>query len=89
LTKRLPREGRAAAVSTRFRLLSIPAAGHWPNRTWSPSKAASRKRQGEFLSRGISTRTFKRQFSLADYVQVKSAAFDNGLLKIELLREIP
>jgi molecular chaperone IbpA len=32
---------------------------------------------------------FKRQFSLADYVQVKGAAFDNGLLKIELLREIP
>jgi molecular chaperone IbpA len=31
---------------------------------------------------------FKRQFSLADYVQVEGAAFDNGLLKIELLREI-
>jgi molecular chaperone IbpA len=28
-------------------------------------------------------------FNLADYVQVKSAAFDNGLLKIELVREIP
>ncbi|HEY2682091.1 MAG TPA: Hsp20 family protein [Bradyrhizobium sp.] len=43
----------------------------------------------EFLYRGISTRQFKRQFSLADYVQVKGAAFDNGLLRIELLREIP
>ena len=43
----------------------------------------------DFLYRGISTRNFKRQFSLADYVQVKSAAFDNGLLKIELVREIP
>jgi molecular chaperone IbpA len=43
----------------------------------------------EFLHRGISTRSFKRQFNLADYVQVKSAAFDNGLLKIELVREIP
>jgi len=32
---------------------------------------------------------FKRQFSLADYVQVKGAAFDNGLLQIELVREIP
>ena len=32
---------------------------------------------------------FKRQFSLADYVQVKDATFDNGLLKIELVREIP
>jgi hypothetical protein len=43
----------------------------------------------EFLYRGISTRHFKRQFSLADYVQVKDATFDNGLLKIELVREIP
>jgi molecular chaperone IbpA len=39
--------------------------------------------------RGISTRHFKRQFNLADYVQVKNATFDNGLLKIELVREIP
>jgi molecular chaperone IbpA len=43
----------------------------------------------EFLYRGISTRHFKRQFNLADYVQVKDATFDNGLLKIELVREIP
>jgi molecular chaperone IbpA len=39
----------------------------------------SEKAEGDFLYRGISTRHFKRQFSLADYVQVKSAAFDNGL----------
>jgi molecular chaperone IbpA len=43
----------------------------------------------EFLYQGISGRHFRRQFSLADYVQVKSASFDNGLLTIELLREIP
>jgi len=43
----------------------------------------------EFLYRGISYRPFKRQFSLADYVQVKGASFDNGLLTIELVREIP
>ena len=42
------------------------------------------KAEREFLYRGISTRHFKRQFSLADYVKVKRAAFDNGLLKIEL-----
>jgi molecular chaperone IbpA len=47
------------------------------------------KVEREFLYRGISTRSFKRQFNLADYVQVKSAAFDNGLLKIELVREVP
>ncbi len=47
------------------------------------------KSEGEFLHRGISTRQFKRNFNLADYVQVKGASFGNGLLKIELVREIP
>jgi molecular chaperone IbpA len=47
------------------------------------------KQQHEFLYQGISSRPFKRQFNLADYVQVKGAAFDNGLLQIELVREIP
>src|SRR6201994_1409409 len=49
----------------------------------------SDKAESDFLYRGISTRGFKRQFNLAEYVQVKSAAFDNGLLTIELVREIP
>jgi molecular chaperone IbpA len=43
----------------------------------------------DHLYRGISARPFKRQFNLADYAQVKSAAFENGLLRIELVREIP
>ena len=47
------------------------------------------KRQREFLYQGISSRPFKRQFNLADHVQVKGAAFDNGLLQIELIREVP
>ena len=47
------------------------------------------KAEREYLYRGISARPFKRQFELADYVHVKSAAFDNGLLKIELAREVP
>jgi molecular chaperone IbpA len=47
------------------------------------------KDQREYLYQGISARPFKRQFNLADYVQVKAAAFDNGLLRIELVREIP
>jgi len=47
------------------------------------------KAEREFLYRGMSTQHFKRQFNLADYVQVKNASFDNGLLKIELVREIP
>ena len=42
-----------------------------------------------FLHRGISTRNFKRQFTLADHVEVKGARFENGLLLVELQREIP
>jgi molecular chaperone IbpA len=39
--------------------------------------------QREYLYRGISSRPFKRQFSLADYVQVQGASFDNGLLRFD------
>ena len=49
----------------------------------------SDKSQHEYLYQGISARPFKRQFNLADYVQVKTASFDNGLLRVELVREIP
>lgn len=47
------------------------------------------KEQREYLYQWISARHFKRQFSLADYVQVKNASFENGLLRIELAREVP
>ena len=47
------------------------------------------KDEKTFLHRGISTRSFKRQFTLADHVEVKGARFENGLLVIELQREIP
>lgn len=44
---------------------------------------------GEFLHRGIANRTFTRRFELADHVRVKGASLVNGLLEIELEREIP
>jgi molecular chaperone IbpA len=47
------------------------------------------KEPREFLYQGISARHFRRRFNLADYVQVTTAAFDNGMLRIELVREIP
>jgi molecular chaperone IbpA len=47
------------------------------------------KEQRQYLYQGISGRPFKRRFNLADYVQVTGAAFENGLLRIELVREIP
>ena len=42
-----------------------------------------------FLYRGIATRSFERRFNLADHVRVTGARLDNGLLHIELEREIP
>jgi molecular chaperone IbpA len=47
------------------------------------------KDEHEYLYQGISARPFRRVFNLADYVQVKGASFEGGLLKIELVREVP
>jgi molecular chaperone IbpA len=43
----------------------------------------------QYLYQGISARPFRRQFNLADYVEVKGASFENGLLRINLVRELP
>jgi len=44
---------------------------------------------GKFIHRGIANRSFERRFQLADHVKVKAANMNNGLLHIELEREIP
>ena len=43
----------------------------------------------EYLHRGIATRAFQRHFELADHIKVSGAGLDNGLLHIELEREVP
>ena len=43
----------------------------------------------EVLFRGIASRAFERRFQLADHVEVRNANLENGLLHIELVREIP
>ena len=45
--------------------------------------------EGEFLYRGIAKRTFERRFQLAEYVEVNGAKLENGLLHVDLVREIP
>jgi len=45
--------------------------------------------QGEVLYQGIAARAFERRFQLADYVQVSGAQLANGLLHVDLVREIP
>ena len=43
----------------------------------------------DYIYRGIATRSFERRFALADHIQVKGADMKDGLLAIELVREIP
>ena len=45
--------------------------------------------EGQFLHRGIAARQFRQTFNLADHVKVTGASLDNGLLTVDLLREIP
>ena len=47
------------------------------------------KTDHQYLYQGISARPFRRVFNLADYVEVKGASFVGGLLKIDLVREVP
>ena len=52
-------------------------------------KAAKDKGDGEFLHRGVATRTFARGFNLSDDVEAGGVTFENGMLVIELNRIIP
>lgn len=54
-------------------------------------KAAPRteKKETVFLHRGIAERAFERRFQLADHIRVAGASLDNGLLNVDLVREIP
>ena len=47
------------------------------------------EKKPEVLYRGIAARAFERVFQLADFVQVKNASLENGLLHVDLVREIP
>ena len=51
--------------------------------------AASGQEEKQYLYRGIAGRNFERRFQLADHVKVTGAKLANGLLTIELQREIP
>ena len=51
-------------------------------------KAAERDEK-TYLHRGIAARSFERRFQLADHVDVTGAGFQNGLLQVDLLRNVP
>lgn len=54
--------------------------------TGKPRKEAE---EAQYLYRGIAGRAFERRFQLADYIKVTGAALENGMLSIDLAREIP
>ena len=51
--------------------------------------ARTDEKSGDVLYQGIAARAFERVFQLADYVVVKGATLENGLLHVDLVREIP
>lgn len=52
-------------------------------------KTKKEQETGQFLYRGIAGRAFERRFQLADFIKVSGASLENGLLHVELVREIP
>lgn len=54
---------------------------------------AARKGKDEtartYLHRGIATRAFEKRFQLADHVRVTGAVYENGILHVDLIREVP
>ena len=77
--------------------ISLALAGFSPNEVTITAEqnmltvegAKAEKPETEYLYQGISARPFRRVFNLADFVQVKGASFEGGLLKIDLVREVP
>jgi molecular chaperone IbpA len=58
------------------------------NRLTVRGKPAERS-DAQYLHRGIAGRSFERRFDLADFIEVKGASLENGLLTIALERELP
>ena len=67
--------------------ISIEAKGN--ALTVAGKKADKAENKSLFLHQGIAARSFERRFQLADYVEVKGADLDNGLLHISLERHVP
>ena len=53
------------------------------------ARKAPSKEERTYLHRGIATRSFERKFQLADHVRVTGAAHEDGMLHINLVREVP
>jgi molecular chaperone IbpA len=67
----------------------LVVAGERRERNANGNGAPSDNGQRQLLHRGIATRSFERRFELADHVKVVGASLNDGLLTIELKREVP
>lgn len=72
-----------------FKRDEIEIVAHQNVLTISGRRNEDRGRDGSFLHMGIAARAFERKFELADFVQVSGAELADGLLRIELTREVP
>ena len=79
-------------------VITMAVAGFSPDEIELTQKAsqllvAGQKKSSEdgrqYLHRGIATRAFKQTFNLADHVKVLGASLENGLLTVELKRDVP
>jgi molecular chaperone IbpA len=52
-------------------------------------RAEEKDENGRYLHHGIARRAFERRFSLADHIKATGASMDNGLLHVDLVREVP
>lgn len=66
-------------LTIEFKQNTLTVSGHKP-----PTEEGRR-----FVHRGIAERNFERRFGLADHVRVQGARLENGLLTVELVRELP
>jgi len=72
-----------------FKRDEIEIVAHQNMLTITGRRGDDRGKDGNFLHMGIATRAFERKFELADFVRVTGADLSDGLLRIELAREVP
>ena len=72
-----------------FKRDEIDVVAHQNVLTITGRRSEDRNKDGNFLHMGIANRAFERRFELADFVQVTGADLADGLLRIQLQREIP
>ena len=72
-----------------FRDNEIDITAHQNLLTIAGRKSESQSEDRHYLHMGIATRAFERRFELADFVRVENASLNDGLLAIDLVREVP